>query len=907
MAVCIGSLERVKLFNSNLDVVDDAFEYLINKENRGDKGQYFTPRYVIDMCVKMLNPEESEYMIDPAAGSSGFPIHAIFHVWKKILKRKGKKQSHLFTIERKPAECDDYVRSRVFAIDFDEKAVRVSRALNLIAGDGQTNVLKLNTLDYKRWEQTTGGDEWRDVYHEGEKKLRRLRTDKTVARDHKFDIVMANPPFAGDIRESEIIHLYELGKKMEWRKNIKTPPHLKKWHEKISRHILFIERNLQFLKPGGRMAIVLPQGIFNNITDFPQRHFIMEHCRILAVVGLHTNTFKPHTGTKTSVLFVQKWNDDPKAGALCPHKNDYNIFFATMQKSGKNNSGDKIFVKRPLAEDGEGANGAGHDFLLDDNGHLILEHDLFNLFAHHFPDGCEDKDVRAVLDSPGIAEAFLEFAKKEELSFAKKFEPFSKSYYKELLNGLEVVDVNMREVRRSIFRLDSEHFRKRCIDCIAAIERNPSGFYKLGDKIISMSGGATPLGAEYPAEGVPFLRVQNIMSNYFNLGDIVYLSPEQNREIQRSQLRRNDVLFTITGSYGKSSVVPSRLAGANINQHSVRIAVQKDVNPFFLSCFLNTTYGRAQTDKYIVGISRPALDYRSIKQFSVPVFSDEFQFAIESALKTADKAENDSKRAMQAASDMLLSELGLDKWRADDGGVSVKRLGDVSAANRWDAEYYLPKYDCLLKTIKSYPHGWDSLANCRLAVLKEEMFSPANDSNYQYIELADVGNYGNITGCTKKSGENLPDRARRRVNAGDVIVSSVEGSLSSIALIDKNYHMSLCSTGFHVVAPRTLNAETLLVLFKSIIGQMQLRRGCSGTILTAINGDHLNAIILPMVRSSVQDKIRDKISAAYRQRNDSILLLQTAKAAVETAIEKGEKAAMRQLTQNALPPNSETN
>ena len=418
LAVCIGSLERVKLFNSNLDVVDDAFEHLINKESIGEKGQYFTPRYVIDMCVKMLNPDESEFMIDPAAGSSGFPLHTIFHVWRKILARKKKKISNLFTLERKPPECDDYVQKKVIAVDFDEKAVRVSRALNLIAGDGQSNVLHLNTLDYARWGETIGSEEWRDTYHEGEKKLRRLRADKENPRDHRFDIVMANPPFAGDIRESDIIHLYELGRKMEWRKNIKKPTRNKGWHEKISRHILFIERNLQLLKPGGRMAIVLPQGIFNNITDFPQRHFIAEHCRILAVVGLHTKTFKPHAGVKTSVLFVQKWNDDPKAGELCPRKKDYRIFFATMQKPGKDNSGDKIFVKHPRANEAE--NGEEQEFLSDANNHLIVEHDLFNLLAHHFPDGCEDEKARALLDNAGIAEAFLEFAKKEEFSFAKK-------------------------------------------------------------------------------------------------------------------------------------------------------------------------------------------------------------------------------------------------------------------------------------------------------------------------------------------------------------------------------------------------------------------------------------------------------------------------------------------------------
>lgn len=381
LAVCVASLEKVKLFNSNLEVVDEAFEYLINKSSKGEKGQYFTSRYVIDMCVKMMNPHEHETLIDTAAGSCGFPVHAIFHVWGRIMNEAGLAKSHLFTTEKKPARCEDYVRTKVFAIDFDEKAVRVGRTLNLIAGDGQTNVLHLNTLDYERWhEKTEDDDTWRDVYGEGWKRLKRLRRDKNGNRDFGFDLLMANPPFAGDIKETRILAKYDLGKKPDG-----------KHQSAVGRDILFIERNLCFLKPGGRMAVVLPQGRFNNASDKRIREYLAEHCRILAVVGLHGNVFKPHTGTKTSVLFVQKWNDDPTAGPLCPRKEDYPIFFATMREPSKDTSGDKIYR--------QAADGAP---LLDDHGHLIVKHDLFN------HDGKTED---------GIAEAFIEFAKKEGLSF----------------------------------------------------------------------------------------------------------------------------------------------------------------------------------------------------------------------------------------------------------------------------------------------------------------------------------------------------------------------------------------------------------------------------------------------------------------------------------------------------------
>jgi len=364
LSVCVSSLQDVKLFNSNLLVVDEAFEYLVNKSAKGEKGQYFTPRHVIDMCVQMLNPKRGEYMIDTASGSCGFPVHTIF-----------KLTGHLFTNAEIPDEEKQHVL-KVFGIDFDEKTVRVARTLNLIAGDGETNVLHLNTLDFERWNDKTEKDpKWINTYGKGFDRLEKLRSDKGENKNFNFDILMANPPFAGDIKESRILHQYELGFKGNG-----------KAQSKVGRDILFIERNLDFLKPGGRMAIVLPQGRFNNTSDKHIREFIAQHGRILAVVGLHGNTFKPHTGTKTSVLFVQKWDDK-----LCPKVDDYPIFFAVSEKGGKDNSGDYIYVK----------NGNGQ-YKLDKNGHLIVDHDLHN-HGGELPDG--------------IAEAFIEWAKGEKLSF----------------------------------------------------------------------------------------------------------------------------------------------------------------------------------------------------------------------------------------------------------------------------------------------------------------------------------------------------------------------------------------------------------------------------------------------------------------------------------------------------------
>jgi type I restriction enzyme M protein len=360
LKVCGSFLEDIKLFNSNLQVIDEAFEYLSLKAAKGEKGQYFTPRHVIDMCVKMLNPTIDDYIIDTAAGSCGFTVHAIFHVWGDVFTAKGPEKWQ-----------SDYANSHVFGIDFDPRSVKIARALNLIAGDGRTNVYRANTLDPRTWgEEVRVG--MRPRLRRFQRDVERDKWNQEHYRYFDFDLLLTNPPFAGDIKDSRILHQFELSKSGK-----------AKCQNEVSRDVLFVERNLEFLKPGGRAAIVLPQGRFNNITDSFLRTFVGRHARILASVSLHVNTFKPHANIKTSVLFLQKWNDDPKAGELCPPRSDYPIFFATSERPGKDNIGDYVFRI-----------GSDNAPELDNHGHMIVEHDLDD-----------------------IASAFIAWAKTENLSF----------------------------------------------------------------------------------------------------------------------------------------------------------------------------------------------------------------------------------------------------------------------------------------------------------------------------------------------------------------------------------------------------------------------------------------------------------------------------------------------------------
>lgn len=357
LSVCVPFLEDIRLFETGvaeLEIIDAAFEYLITEVSKGKKGQYFTPRHVIKMCVKMLNPKDSEHIIDVACGSGGFLLHAMYYIWQKITSDAAKK---------------DYASKYLFGIDFDDNMRRISQALMLIAGDGKHHIFKRDSLDARDWQGIESEDArvaLRPLLH----KFENLAEDKENNISYRFldfNILLTNPPFAGENPEAGMLRQYELAKSDGKLKN------------NVERHILFIERSLDAVKPGGRLAIVLPQGVLNNTNMQYVREFLFNKARILAVVGLHGNTFKPHTGTKTSVLFLQKWPENEE-----PLK-DYPIFMAVSKKSGKDSSGEYVYKKDEK-----------NNFVHDSRGRKVLDHDL---------------DL--------IAEEFIKFAKKEGFSFWK--------------------------------------------------------------------------------------------------------------------------------------------------------------------------------------------------------------------------------------------------------------------------------------------------------------------------------------------------------------------------------------------------------------------------------------------------------------------------------------------------------
>ena len=356
------------------------------------------------------------------------------------------------------------------------------------------------------------------------------------------------------------------------------------------------------------------------------------------------------------------------------------------------------------------------------------------------------------------------------------------------------------------------------------------------------------------------------------------------------QLKKDDVLICRTNGnpkfVGRSAIVPKDYDYA-FASYLFRIRPnRKYINSATLVAFLNSKYGRLEIEKYSMVGNQANFSPAKFREISIPVFSKDLNDKIEDITYRAFQKLEMSESLYSEAANNMLECLDLNDFTTSSNSCNVKTLKEsFIETGRLDAEYYQPKYDDILHHIQAYKYGSKNLAE--ICDIKEENFTPKDDTTYKYVELANIGKYGNIIGCSQQKGEDLPSRARRIVSKNDVVISSLEGSLDSCALVEEDYDGALCSTGFYVLKSSVLNSETLLVLFKSPLVKELMRKGCSGTILTAIGRQELERIPIPLIRQEIQEEIAQHVQSSISLRKESQQLLEHAKLTVEGAIQNG--------------------
>ena len=334
LKVCVSFLEKIKLLHSNLRIIDEAFKYLIPEESKKKEGQFFTPRPILDMVVKMLNPKAHEFVIDPDCGSAGFLLHSVKWVAGGVITGKGL-----------PMAAKNFTQNNIYGIDFTKEAIKIAKAINIIVGDGKSHIFgggshgdSLNPLIWNN--EIKSALRPRLMRFPGNPKKDKENQNRFLYFD--FNLLMTNPLFTGKVKERNILKLYQLAEKNG------------RLVKQIGRHILFLDRSLQLIRSGGRMVIILPQSLLNSASTENIRRFIIDKARILSVVGLHGNTFKPHTGIKTSILFLQKYTNKEKQKiqrikVKC--EREWLEFVKRLKKEYKNVGWDKLLSEEELSEE----------------------------------------------------------------------------------------------------------------------------------------------------------------------------------------------------------------------------------------------------------------------------------------------------------------------------------------------------------------------------------------------------------------------------------------------------------------------------------------------------------------------------------------------------------------------------
>lgn len=327
IAHVVGEIQKYSLLDTNIDVKGKAYEEIVGANLRGDRGEFFTPRNVMQMAVAMVAPKIGENILDSSCGTGGFLVcamnYVIHQIEEKAEKNFGKKRKYWNDYEKQTVrdKISEIAGEHFFGFDINPDLVKSTKMNMVMNNDGSGNILRANSL--------LPPHEWSlDFKEDLAKALKIKATDITNHRKIGFfDVIVTNPPFGSKIpiTDSTILSQYEIAARSK-----SMPPEQ-----------LFIERCVQFLKPGGRLAIVLPDSILGAPGLLHIREWLLKNTYIIASIDLHADTFQPSTGVQTSVLVVQKKTEEEKREPA----HNYPIFMAMVERIGHDKRGNPLYKR----------------------------------------------------------------------------------------------------------------------------------------------------------------------------------------------------------------------------------------------------------------------------------------------------------------------------------------------------------------------------------------------------------------------------------------------------------------------------------------------------------------------------------------------------------------------------------
>lgn len=344
LSFMVSELAKFELSRTDIDAKGAAYQEIVGNNLRGDRGQYFTPRGAVALAVKMINPKEDERIIDPACGTGGFLVQTLAHLLDKF-ERDAKVNKATETTEQFLSvnhRLRAYAKVNLFGADFDPFLIKASQMNMVMAGDGHGHLYNINSLEYPKGHLAD---------------LETARREFSLA-DRKvelaFDVIVTNPPFGSDIpvTDRHILEQYELARQWEQTEDgqFRNKGTLQ---SSVTPEILFIERCIQLLKPGGRMGIVLPNGLLGSPGSEYIRWWILQKTWVLASVELPVEVFivEANVNIQTSILFLKKKTHEEMIAENIGERSEYPIFMAVAENVGFDRRGNVLYKRHPNGED----------------------------------------------------------------------------------------------------------------------------------------------------------------------------------------------------------------------------------------------------------------------------------------------------------------------------------------------------------------------------------------------------------------------------------------------------------------------------------------------------------------------------------------------------------------------------
>lgn len=477
-----------------------------------------------------------------------------------------------------------------------------------------------------------------------------------------------------------------------------------------------------------------------------------------------------------------------------------------------------------------------------------------------------------------------------------------------MLEGLEISIVNYSLIRLSQDeRIDANYYSKVYLQVLERVKRGEI-LGKFSETFELHSNGAFAdifniLHMNMSKE-VKYIRSENV-GNYFIEGNVDYISKYAHQNLPKTITKLGDILTARTGKVGGASIITSDWVNCNSNQNvvNIRIKDQSKINPFYVTVFLNSKYGKIQFEKSSTGNVQPWLNLSLLRQVKVPIFREKFQNEIARIFNLSYFNNKNSILNYHNANTLLLETLGLKDFEPSKEKTNIKNFTEsFLSSGRLDAEYYQPKYEQVVERIKAT--NYDILS--RLVNIKKSIEPGSanySDEGLPFIRVSDYNKFGlstpdkylSDTFC-KENSECIKKLKPKK----ETILFSKDGSVGTAYMLRNDADFVTSGAILHLtVKDKTkIIPEYLTLVLNSILVKMQAERDAGGSIILHWRVNEIENVVVPLIDYDKQREIADLVEESFKLKKQSEHLLEVAKRAVEVAIEENEEKALEYIESN---------